>query len=248
MALNNHYFKPLVQSICHKFQVEHKSAAKSFNQIVALTHRESLFHPWPRAFTFYTEFFVADGQLAKLPTVVRNFLPGSAREFVVQILGKEENWRPQLEKLDLTHAWTNELLVADANTLTHVPFDAVRPAKDAADLDAVYRLEPDVPTVPASLDDSHLFDFVAEKEGQIVGKAQLVLLDENVGYISDMFTAPFARQQGIGRALLAAMHSRARENGRSELILIPSRMTREIGFYEKAGYQPDSPIGVLIPT
>lgn len=241
------YFHALTRSIAHKYSIECGAIVKSLDTIIGLTHKEPLFHPWPRSFSYLTEYFIAPGHLNRLRAANQNFWPGEPREFVVHILDGEENWLHLLEKFSLMHAWTNEILVTEVETAADGFNGSVRLADSPADLEAAYHLESETSFSEASLHDTHLYDFIAEKNGQIVAKSQLVLLDPNIGYVADMFTAPAAREEGFGRALLAAMHEVARNNGRSEVILIPSRMTRESGFYSNVGYRHLCPLGVLIP-
>jgi len=49
---------------------------------------------------------------------------------------------------------------------------------------------------------------------------------------SDMYTRPESRRKGLGSALLAHLHVRAVALVKHEMILVPSLMTQQIGFYE----------------
>jgi GNAT superfamily N-acetyltransferase len=67
-----------------------------------------------------------------------------------------------------------------------------------------------------------MFALVAEKEGQLVGLAHYLFhrntaLLNDVCYLQDLFTAPEARGQGIGKSLIEAVYERARTHGSSRV-------------------------------
>ncbi len=84
---------------------------------------------------------------------------------------------------------------------------------------------------------------VAEQGSRIVAHGFLFPLEAwfgglrvRVGGIASLGVAPEARGAGAGRALLAAMHARARERGDAITLLYPFRR----GFYARDGYAPVS--------
>ena len=83
-------------------------------------------------------------------------------------------------------------------------------------------------------------DFVAEDErtGQALGVASVGPQgDEGVAWISKVFVAKEARRRGVGRALLLAAHSAAKERGFREVGLRTRVVFREaIALYESLGY------------
>ena len=63
-----------------------------------------------------------------------------------------------------------------------------------------------------------MFALVAEQQGSIVGLAHYLFHRsmtrvENICYLSDLFTMPALRGQGVGRALIQGVCTRAREAG-----------------------------------
>ena len=63
-----------------------------------------------------------------------------------------------------------------------------------------------------------VFALVAEQQGSIVGLAHYLFHRsmtrvENICYLSDLFTMPALRGQGVGRALIHSVCTRAREAG-----------------------------------
>ena len=84
-------------------------------------------------------------------------------------------------------------------------------------------------------------------QGEIVARAQIVTRPGGIAYISDLFTEPRSRRRGLARALIQRLHQCATDSGATRCLLVPSLMTREIGLYEKHGYQGLIPMVLLIP-
>ena len=105
---------------------------------------------------------------------------------------------------------------------------------------------PEILSSTRAIDDPHLHDFVAELGGTIVAKAQMVTICDTIAYTSDMYTRPESRRKGLGSALLAHLHVRAMALGKHEMILVPSLMTRQVGFYEQHGYREAVPMHLSI--
>ncbi|MDJ0953532.1 MAG: GNAT family N-acetyltransferase [Acidimicrobiia bacterium] len=76
----------------------------------------------------------------------------------------------------------------------------------------------------------------------------MVALPDVPAYLSDMFTATWARRQGLGTLLLQCAGELARRSGCREMILVPSRQTREDRFYATRGFKDVAPLSLLIPT
>jgi ribosomal protein S18 acetylase RimI-like enzyme len=95
------------------------------------------------------------------------------------------------------------------------------------------------------IESGSFFALVAESEGQILGYGAMVLRsvpgDLNKpsyleGDILNMYTLPFARQQGVGRLILEALVAKARSMGLSKIGLHTSKdgehLYRSYGFNE----------------
>ena len=116
-------------------------------------------------------------------------------------------------------------------------------AADRLELEAlrhrVFVLEQAVP-VELEMDE---FDDVAthavarDPAGRVVGTGRMVVRPGGVARIGRMAVAPEARRGGVGAALLALLESAAVDAGcgRAEL----HAQTHAIGFYRRAGYQPE---------
>lgn len=81
--------------------------------------------------------------------------------------------------------------------------------------------------------------WVAERDGEPIGFANLVLLGGGNAdaCVLEMFVRPDARQEGVGRALLTAATDHALADGRELLTVEVIAGTPTGGFYEKLGFQ-----------
>jgi GNAT superfamily N-acetyltransferase len=87
--------------------------------------------------------------------------------------------------------------------------------------------------------------WVAEDGGQIIAQAfvqvvpkmpDLLHFERGFGYVTNVYTRPEYRNQGIGAQLMEHLQAWALERGLEFLILWPSK--RAVPFYNRAGYQP----------
>jgi predicted GNAT family N-acyltransferase len=76
--------------------------------------------------------------------------------------------------------------------------------------------------------------FVAYGDGP-VGAARLRASDPGVGKVERVAVLADHRGEGVGRAVMTAVHDAARERGFGELYL--HAQTRVAGFYERLGYE-----------
>jgi GNAT superfamily N-acetyltransferase len=134
-----------------------------------------------------------------------------------------------------------------ASELDREPEACVRPTSPE-DVAAVHALAPDQPSNVRAIKDPKLHDFVAEVEGKIAAKAQVVTTCGAIAYVSNMFTTSSQRLNGLGSALLQRLHREALATGAQEIILVPSRMARRLAFYEKHGCSELIPMHLLIPS
>lgn len=113
----------------------------------------------------------------------------------------------------------------------------------AAHLGAVEALEKEVFPHPWSAEALALlcgdsaFGFVCEKEGELLAYGgMLTVLDE--GQITNIATAPAARRQGCGEAVLTALLEEARARGLA-FVTLEARVSNEaaLGLYEKLGFR-----------
>ena len=87
--------------------------------------------------------------------------------------------------------------------------------------------------------------WIAEDEGQIVAQAFLEVVakmpdlhdfERGFGYVTDVYTRPAYRNQGVGAQLMEQVRAWSVEHNLEFLILWPSG--RAVPFYERAGYHP----------
>ena len=91
--------------------------------------------------------------------------------------------------------------------------------------------------------------WVAEHEGQIIAHIYVQRiakvpkpsrLDDAFGYVTNVYTRPAYRGQGIGTALMERVQTWAREQDLELLIVWPSEAS--VSFYQRAGFTVDNDI------
>lgn len=242
--------KAFLQAIGHKFSVESGATQYVGEAFTAMSYPHDLVHPWPREFAYRVEFFTQHTDAAAVVPAIQQVLDSESQEHVLNVFadGKAEI-EAAYSQFGYRLAWTNILMRKALSPTTPAPpsMAGIRPVSSTRDVQEINALEPETQSSAHAIDDPALHDFVTEIDGRLVAKAQMVTTGDPVAYVSDMYTRPESRRMGLGSALLAHLHVRAAELGMTEMILIPSLMTRQIGFYEKHGYQGAVPMHVFIP-
>jgi len=106
---------------------------------------------------------------------------------------------------------------------------------DSNHLDQIHELQQD-----------HVYFVAAKLDGNLVGCGAIKLLDD-YGEIKRMYVSPAARQQGIGKAILAELESRAASQGLHLVRLETGRLqTAAIQLYRSCGYRDVGPFGDYI--
>ena len=238
-----------LRSVTHKFSIEAGAVCQTLANINAITYSDSLSHPWPRAFTYRTEFFTESQDATAVSAEIATFFAGNVKEHVLSVFSHHsEEVELEYGRCGYQLAWSNILLgVQLGQNLPGrtAPLGQIR-AATLADIDEINRMEPEVLSHAAAIEDAHIHEFVAEVDNAIVAKAQIVTIDEHIGYVSDMFVHASARQRGLGGQLLQHLHSQTEALGIGEVVLLPSLMTRKFGFYERFGYKPLIPMHLFI--
>ena len=237
-----------IRSIAGLFTIAEGSRWHGAGPLSSLTHREPLEHPWPRAFEYRTEVFSIGGP-ASSPQEVRSTLRMGRGDFVLTVFGNAgELTRSAWEDAGFVFAWSNELMTVGIEPLERVLPERVELSViQAEDLEDANALNGDRSFSSPSLDDDRIHNRIARVEGEAVGTAQMVTVDPDFAYVSDMYVVPEQRGTGIGRTLLDDLHITAARLGRSTSMLVPSRMARQIGFYERAGYAAVAGLHLFIP-
>jgi ribosomal protein S18 acetylase RimI-like enzyme len=118
---------------------------------------------------------------------------------------------------------------------TEADADAMRRLWDEFTADTTFTPYPGNPFQPALLTD-HIA-LVAEEEGDALGTVYANLSSPHFGYVFGLYTRPAARRRGVARALIRAIASTLRDEGRTYLVLTvdtPNDAAR--AFYERLGF------------
>jgi len=94
---------------------------------------------------------------------------------------------------------------------------------------------------------SNAFLIVAYDEDEIVGSAQLILIDDWVwgkrwGLVENVYVAKSKRRKGIGRELMGAVEDQARALG-CKFLKLTSRREEGVALYRALGYEEGSSFG-----
>lgn len=80
--------------------------------------------------------------------------------------------------------------------------------------------------------------FIAVTEGEVIGTAAVVPIDERVVEIVKLTVASHARGQGLGRRLVNACVQRARDAGAERIALVSSSLLHDaLALYESMGFE-----------
>ncbi|MFT3718457.1 MAG: GNAT family N-acetyltransferase [Pseudorhodoferax sp.] len=81
---------------------------------------------------------------------------------------------------------------------------------------------------------------------EVAAKGQLVHLAGSVAYISDIFTAPAHRRQGLCHRIVLALERKARALGATHACRAPGQEAASFGLYGKPDYAPVAERALLI--
>ena len=238
-----------IHSAAHKYGIEENASLSIETDFMALTYTTPLIHPWPREFSYIHEIFIVGSDAEWVIPAINDYLPSRSTEYLLYVFSDQGDERGAIfEDSGYAHAWSNVLLGRQLDQEEHVLSEdiIVYPVTSSSGVDAANSLEPENLTSAKSIGDPYLHDFIAEYRSILAAKGQVVTVSSPTAYISDMFTKPQMRRNGIGSALLMELHNSAYLCGAENVILVPSRMTREFGFYEKHGYKEIIPMHLFI--
>jgi putative acetyltransferase len=91
--------------------------------------------------------------------------------------------------------------------------------------------------------------FVAREDGRAVAIGALRRHGQGMGEVKRMYTLPEARGRGLGRAVLARIEQRAREEGLARLVLeTGANFEAALRLYAGAGFAPCGPVAGYPPS
>jgi GNAT superfamily N-acetyltransferase len=231
--------------------VESGASWQELDGVAACTYSFDLIHPWPREFSYRSEFFAQSPDAAAVLSQIYAFFGPEPQEHVLTVFGHDgSEVEERFERHGYHLAWSNMLMARALSADAARPSDGVgsiRPMSSESDVAEANAIKQENPSSLAAIDDAHLHDYVAEVSGTIVGKAQIVTVNSRTAYVSDMYVRPDHRRMGLGGRLLEILHTSALTMGAGEMILVPSLMTRQVAFYERFGYRDVVSMHLLIP-
>lgn len=236
----------------YKYSLEYKARPFQLESVCGIEYQQKMQHPWPRRFDYQLEFFAGEVSPNLVNDKIRRFIGDSPREFVLNVFTSNLNFLiPGYRDIGFQHAWNNTLMTtklkakkAISTLSAEIEIEQMQSVQDIATVNA---MEPEFPASTRSLNDPNVINFYATYDGQVVAKAQAIIVEPSFLYISDMFTSPAFRRKGLSAALLETLHRIGLERGCQNAILVPSRMTREIELYQKFAYTELVPIALLVP-
>lgn len=238
--------KAFLESLAYKLQIEGAATTQTINTVTAFLYSSDIFHPWPREFSFRKELYTTHSSVWQIEASVRELI-SIDEEHVLNVFGNEvEAIKQVYGGLGYQFAWTNQLM---GRELTSEDVEDAQGAGTVREMTAgdVMMLQIEHEVSALSLKANHIHNYVVEIGGELAGIGQLVTVAPTVAYIADMYTMSAHRRMGVGRQLLQWMHRMAFSLGKTQAVLLPSLMTRQIGFYEKYGYEDAVAMNLLIP-
>ena len=242
-----------LDAIQYKYKTESKAKIVSLGHVIGIYQPQSIVQPWPRSFQYHLEFFSSDQSPAKVQTEIGDYLKENPQEYVLTIFSDQLNTViPAYKANGYLHAWNNVLMehkLQSGLSDVQLPIDVeIRDIRTTQDVSAINALDPDYPSSTNGLEDESIINLMVLYRGEVSAKAQALILKPPFAYIADMYTQPRYRRKGLSAALLQKIHYIAQRKGCKQMILMPSKMTREIELYQKYTYQEVNQMALLIPT
>jgi GNAT superfamily N-acetyltransferase len=241
-----------LHAMSHKFSVETGAIWTTTPFLTAIIYPDDLHHPWPRQFSYRHEFFASQQAPDEIAEAISEYLGSKNVEFILNIFSNRlEVYQEALPDLGYLFAWSNVLMKIDLDRIDidqPIHPERIRKVTTPQDVDRINDIQPEHPSHGTAIADPDLHDCVVEVDGEILGKGQMVTIHPEIAYLSDMFVRTDARQKGIGTDLVRYLHLEAASSGIRHILLIPSRMARQIAFYEKFGYRDLIPMHLFIPA
>ena len=246
------YLKTLVTAIEEICEEGVADIAKVENLCLACC-QTPLYQAWPRRFTYQVERLLGPGDLPNSlqpqpPSPGNPLLYVSAWKLTPILLSalEFEGWQITHSSQLLVRLLTNPANANRANS----PHSPVEIAPLLADTRVEIGSDCSIYLFGKEmlLADNPIQAFLAYVEEEPAGIVQAIRFTARTGYLIDLFTRPAFRQRGVGSALLHFIHDRFSRPGVRQMVVIPTRMTRQSGFYLNLDYRPAAEIGTFIPN
>ena len=243
--------KAYLEALSLKFQVENNATIDWMDQFLGIHYPQFLVQPWPRQFSYKLEFFTGNDSPSHVKNEIKKFLQGKPEEHVINVISDNlTQLIPAYKAYGYSHAWSN--IIMSRKLSIHEKFSLpagvdIKVIKSIQDVSLVNTIEPDYPCSTNGLDNPAIYNLMAFFKGEVCAKSQMVVLEKKYVYIADIFTHPDFRRRGISTALMVEMHRIAVHEGRTNSILVPSKMTREFDLFRKLSYEPLIEFALLVP-
>lgn len=247
--MNEQAVGSFIRALAHRERCEVGARVRTCGAATGIAYAQALSWPWPRPFDYGREFFCIQADVPALQGPRKRL--ACAGEHVLNLFARDlpRAVVPWLEAGYL-QAWVSPLLGRALNA----PWRQARiPPAPAATVHAVHSDEDMARYAslsgisnPGTARDSRIHNFFACADGQVVAKGQVVLLPGCAAYISDLFTRPSHRRQGLCHQLMHALEARAKEGGATHACLAPGREVQAWGLYAGYGYAQVAARSVLV--
>ncbi len=236
------------RSLAHREAVEDAALVVALPSLTALHYHRPQDWPWPRAFRYQHEFISMASTAETLAAIVHTQTSGA--EHVINLFQPDlEPEIAEMREAGYTAAWISPILGRSLKA----PWPPGRQPRPGVAIEvrtpADRRRFNSLPGISNQCDtiDSKVHCFYIEVDGYVIAKAQMIYIGGGTAYISDMYTHPDQRQQGLCSAMMASLEDKARHLGAQRCVLAPGLEPLEMGLYERYGYQRSANRAVFIP-
>lgn len=201
---------------------------------------------------FQVEFLALDADPEEVAGAIKAYTPKPRINFVLDVFHEERNPTDLADKyrtFGLEYRRTESIfgvdLPQDKAGDKKIEIHRVSHVEELATVNPALQLEGE--TIAAStVDNEDIRNYYAVLDEKIAGWAQLVTVNEEAGYVSQLYTLTAYRRRGIGLALIDRIHSAGWKMGKKHILLIPSEIGK--GLYAKYGYRPLLYFSVFRPS
>jgi GNAT superfamily N-acetyltransferase len=238
----------MLRGLGHKWAVRGSADIRFHGDALALRYHQPIDVFWPRVTKVPAETMAFS--LADIARINATHLRSADEPHYASVYNEDEaRDETAFAAAGYDYLYTSSVMVhdLDGEPLRGARACVIEEVTTAAQMDEINAIDPQWISHQAALGDPLTVALCArDAQGAIRAKGDVVLGVPGIAYVADMFTAPDARGQGYGRAVLNGLHQAARKRGARVTTLMQSLMAHETGFYVHCGYRAGCSAALLL--